>query len=263
MKFFHSPLKSFVMATLLFAIVGTASAKQTGLDQIKRAGTLTVGVKDDVPGFGYLNPQTKEYEGLEIDIAKAIAKKIFGTESKVTFVPVNAKNRGPFLNQDRVDLVIATFTVTEERKQNYDFSDVYYTDSVGIMVKKSSGITSFRNLENKKIGVTQGSMTTQTIKTAAIKEGVFVNCVNYPSNQTLKDALDHNEIDAFCIDASILHGYVDDSVTILPEHYDEMMYAVAIKKDNATVTKVVNEVIRDLVKSGELDKILAKYGLKF
>lgn len=242
--------------------VCAASAKPNGIDRIKHASTLTVGVKDDVPGFGYLNPATKEYEGIEIDIARAIAKHILGSEAKVTFVPVNAKNRSAFLNQDRVDVVIATFTVTDERKQNYDFSDIYYTDSVGLMVKKASGITSFKELENKKVGVTQGSMTTTTIKNAAIKEGVFLNVVTYPSNQTLKDALDHGEIDAFCIDASILHGYLDDSVTILPEHYDEMMYAVAIKKDNTAVTKQVNEVIKNLIKTGELDKILAKYGLK-
>ena len=185
------------------------------------------------------------------------------SESKVNFVTVTAKNRSAFINQDKVDIVIATFTVTEERKQGYDFSDIYYTDSVGIMVKKSSGITSFKNLENKKVGVTQGSMTTSTIKNAAIKEGVFLNCVTYPSNQTLKDALSHGEIDAFCIDNSILHGYIDDSLLILPEHYDEMMYAVAIKKDNSAVTKQVNEVIRTLIKTGELDKLLTKHRLKF
>ncbi|MBQ9206574.1 MAG: transporter substrate-binding domain-containing protein [Treponema sp.] len=256
-------LKTLFFTALMALTITSACAKPNGIDRIKRAGTLTVGVKDDVPGFGYQNPTTKEFEGIEIDIARAVAKQILGSESKITFVPVNAKNRSAFLNQDRVDFVIATFTVTEERKQNYDFSDVYYTDSVGLMVKKSSGITSFKNLENKKVGVTQGSMTTTTIKNAAIKEGVFLNVVTFPSNQTLKDALDHGEIDAFAIDTSILHGYLDDSVTILPEHYDEMMYAVAIKKDNSAVTKVVNDVIRNLVKTGEMDKILAKYGLKF
>jgi len=253
-----------ILATIVFStLIGTASAKPNGIDRIKHAGTLTVGVKEDVPGFGYLNPKTKEFEGLEVDIAKAIAMQILGSESKVTFVPVNAKNRSAFLNQDRVDIVVATFTVTEERKQNYDFSDVYYTDSVGLMVKKDSGITSFKNLENKKVGVTQGSMTTTTIKNAAIKEGVFLNCITYPSNQTLKDALEHGEIDAFAIDTSILHGYTDETVTILPERFDEMMYAVAIKKDNSAVTKQVNEVIRNLVKSGDLDKLIAKHGLKF
>ena len=256
-------LKTIFFAALFILTAGILSAKPNGVDKIKKAGFLTVGVKEDVPGFGFLNPNTKQYEGLEIDIAKAVAKQILGSEDKINFVTVTAKNRSAFINQDKVDIVIATFTVTEERKQSYDFSDIYYTDSVGIMVKKSSGITSFKNLENKKVGVTQGSMTTSSIKNAAIKEGVFLNCITYPSNQTLKDALDHGEIDAFCIDNSILHGYVDDSVLILPEHYDEMMYAVAIKKDNSAVTKQVNEVIRNLIKSGELDKLLVKHGLKF
>ncbi|MBQ6780870.1 MAG: transporter substrate-binding domain-containing protein [Treponema sp.] len=254
-------LKALAIAAILLTNTTACFAKPNGLDQIKKTGSLTVGVKDDVPGFGYMNPATRQFEGLEIDLAKAIAKKIFGNADKVKFVAVNAKNRGPFLNQDRVDMIIATFTVTDERRQNYDFSDIYYTDSVGIMVKKASGITNFKDLENKKVGVTQGSMTATTMKNAMIKESVFANVVNYPSNQTLKDALDHGEIDAFCIDKAILHGYLDSSVTILPERYDEMKYGVAIKKDNTAVTKVVNEVIRDMVKSGELDKLLAKHGL--
>ena len=254
-------LKALAIAAILLVNTTACFAKPNGLDKIKKSGILTVGVKDDVPGFGYLNPGTKQFEGLEIDIAKAIAKKFFGNADKVKFVTVNAKNRGPFLNQDRVDMVIATFTVTDERQQSYDFSDVYYTDSVGIMVKKASGITNFKDLENKKIGVTQGSMTSTAMKNAAIKESVFINVVNYPSNQTLKDALDKGDIDAFCIDKAILHGYIDSSVTILPERYDEMKYAVAIKKDNTAVTKAVNEVIRAMVTSGELDTLLEKNGL--
>ena len=256
-------VKFFFVSIALVLVAQGTFAKPNGVDRIKKAGTLTVGVKDDVPGLGVKNPTTKEYEGLEIDIARAIAKQILGNESKINFVSVNAKNRSAFLNQDRVDLVIATFTVTDERKQLYDFSDVYYTDSVGLMVKKSSGITSFKNLENKKIGVTQGSMTTATIKNAAVKEGVFLNVVTYPSNKTLKNALDHGEIDAFCIDTSILRGFIDDSVMILPEHFGEMMYAVAIKKDNAALTKQVNDVIRNMIKTGELDRLLKKHNLKF
>lgn len=256
-------LKVLFVAIAMAVTVGTASAKPNALDQIKRNGALAVGVKNDVPGFGYMNPATKQYEGLEIDIAKAIAKKIFGNENKIKFVPVTAKNRGAFLNQDRVDMVIATFTVTDERRQNFDFSDIYYTDSVGVMVKKSSGITSFKNLENKKIGITQGSMTATTMKNAAIREGVFLNIVNYPSNATLRDALDNGEIDAISIDKSILHGYIDSTVTILPEHFDEMMYGIAIKKDNTAVTKLANEVLRDMIKSGHLEKLLIKHKLFF
>lgn len=254
-------LQALFLVVLFAALATTAFAKPDGLSKVKNSGMLTVGVKDDVPGFGYMNPTTKQYEGLEIDIAKAIAKKLFGNETKVKFVPVTAKNRSAFLNQDRIDMVIATFTVTEDRKRSFDFSDVYYTDSVGIMVKKESGITAFKELDKKTVGITQGSMTETTLKNAAAKEGISLNIVPYPTNQTLKDALNNGEINAFCIDKAILHGYLDSSVTILPERYDDMMYAVAIKKDNTAVTKFVNDIIKNLIKSGELDTLLEKNGL--
>ena len=256
---------TYLLAVLLAAVsAGNGfAAKQNGLDLIKKSGVLRVGVKGDIPRFSYLNPETNQYEGLEIDIAKEVAKKIFGSDSRIEFVQVNAKTRGPFLKNDKVDMVIATFTVTEERKNEYDFSDVYYTDAVGIMVKKASGITSFRDLENKTVGVSQGSITKTTIKNAAIREGILVKTQDYASYPLLKAALDSGEIDAFSVDQAILLGYMDDSVTILPEHYDEQMYAVAIRKDNTPVTKLVNEVIRDLVKSGGLDSLLKKNGLKF
>ena len=254
----------FLIATLLtVSVAGTVfAAKPTGVNRIKKEGVLRVGVKDDVPKFGFLNPQTKEYEGLEIDIAKIIAKKIFGTDKNIEFVPINAKNRGPFLKKDKVDIVIATFTVTDERKNEFDFSDIYYTDSVGIMVKKASGITSVKDLEQKTVGVAQSALTKTAVKNEAIKEGVFLNTLEFPSYPSLKEALDSGEIDAFSVDQAILLGYVDDSVTILPERFAEQPYGIAIKKDNTTVTKLVNEVIHELVQSGELDNLLIKNGLK-
>ncbi|MDR1970466.1 MAG: transporter substrate-binding domain-containing protein, partial [Treponema sp.] len=119
-------------ALILLAAAGTVfaggkkdeapAAPSTGnadLDRIVRAGLLKVGVKSDVPGFGLLNPDTGKYEGLEIDMAKLIAKEIFGDENRVAFTPVTAKTRGPLLDNGDIDFVIATFTVTEERKLTY------------------------------------------------------------------------------------------------------------------------------------------------
>lgn len=253
-----------LVATVALAAFATVSAvaKPSELDVIKKTGTLRVGIKGDIPHFSYLNPETKQYEGFEIDLAKEVSKKIFGSPDRIEFTPVTAKNRGPFLKNDKIDIVIATFTVTDERKNEYEFSDIYYTDAVGIMVKKTSGITSFKGLENKTVGVSQGSLTKTTIKNAAIKEGILVKTQDYASYPQLKAALDSDEIDAFSVDQAILLGYVDDSTIILPERYDEQQYAVAMKKDNASVKKVVNEVIRELIKSGKLDKLLKKNGLK-
>ena len=68
-------IKTFLALAFLTTSLGLLWAKQNGIDKIKHAGVLTVGVKEDVPGFGFLNPKTKAYEGLEIDIAKAIANR--------------------------------------------------------------------------------------------------------------------------------------------------------------------------------------------
>jgi putative glutamine transport system substrate-binding protein len=251
-------LKMVSAAFLMTAVIFSAQAKPNEVDRIVKSGKIIVGVKDDVPKFGMFNKETNQYEGLEIDIAKAIAKKILGNDQHIEFVPVNAKNRGPFLKSDKIDIVLATFTLTEERKNYYEFSDVYYTDPVGIMVKKSSGITTFKDLEGKKIGVAQSSITSTVLKKAAIQESTFIVPVPYASYPILKTALDDGEVDAISVDRSILLGYIDENLVILPQLYEEQHYAAAIKKGNTKLLKIVNEVIRDLVKSGELDKLLEK-----
>ncbi|MDI3269329.1 MAG: transporter substrate-binding domain-containing protein, partial [Bacillota bacterium] len=125
-----------------FSLVAMAGCGSQGsaLDNIKKRGKLVVGVKADVVGFGYKNPDTNQFEGLEIDIAKAIAKKILGDENAIEFVPVTAKTRTGLLNNGEIDLVAATFTVTEERKKEVDFSPIYYEDGIQLLVMKDSGI---------------------------------------------------------------------------------------------------------------------------
>ena len=94
----------------------TDASGQVTAETIKEAGVLKVGVKEDVPNFGLRNTETNEIEGFEIDIAKKIAEEILGDAEAIELVPVTAKTRGPLLDNGEVDMVIATFTVTEERK---------------------------------------------------------------------------------------------------------------------------------------------------
>ena len=110
--------------------------KQKKYKAIKDRDVLKVGVKVDVPKFGYKNAETGKIEGFEIDLAKQVAKKILGDENKVEFQGVTAKTRGPLLDNGEVDMDVATFTITEERKKSYNFSDPYLKDGVGLLVKK-------------------------------------------------------------------------------------------------------------------------------
>jgi len=246
---------------LAAGLVFAGGKKDDPMAAIKKAGVLKVGVKEDVPHFGYLNPATNQHEGLEIDLAKAVAKKIFGDENKIAFTGVTAKTRGPLLDTGELDLVLATFTVTDERRKSYDFSDIYYTDAVMVMVKKDTGYKTFKDLAGKTIGVAQSATTKKSLQEGATQQGVEVKFAEFPTYPNIKTALDSGRIDAFSVDRAILLGYMDDSVMLLPDRFAEQPYGAAVKKGNTALLAVVNAVIGDMQKSGELAKLLAKNGL--
>lgn len=239
----------------------SSAAATPTLDKIKAAGVLKVGVKVDVPNFGLKNTSTGETEGFEIDLAKAIAKDLLGDENKVETQAVTAKTRGPLLDNGEVDLVIATFTITDERKKVYNFSDPYYSDAVKMMVKKDSGIKSLKDLEGKTIGVAQSSTSMTAIQDAAKAAGVNVKFDEYATYPEIKAALDSGRVQCFAVDGSILSGYVDDSTVILDEKYAPQEYGVASKLDNKDLAEYVNGVIGQLKSSGELEKMTAKWKL--
>jgi len=257
----------FIVAALL--ITGCGSDKQTqssggasDINAIKERGVLKVGVKVDVPKFGFKDPQTGKIDGLEIDIARAVAKKILGDPDKIDLQGVTAKTRGPLLDNGEIDLVIATFTITEDRKQSYNFSDPYFTDGVSMMVKKASGIQSINDLNGKKIGVAQSATSRKSLQEAADKAGVRVQFMEFGTYPEIKTALDAGRVDVFSVDSSILTGYLDDSTVILNDRFALQQYGVASKKDNVALAKAVDEAIAEMKKNGELDKLIQKWGIK-
>ena len=102
---------------------------------IKDRGVLRVGVKNAVPGFGLQDALTGEYTGMEIDLAAKIAEEL-GVD--VEYTTVTAATRGELLDSGDIDCVLATFTITEERKKTWDFTTPYYTDAVTVLVEDAS-----------------------------------------------------------------------------------------------------------------------------
>ena len=229
---------------------------------IKDRGVLKVGVKVDVPKFGYKDPKTGKIDGFEIDLARALAKKILGDETKIDVQAVTAKTRGPLLDNGDIDTVMATFTITEERKKSYNFSDPYFTDGIALMVKKTSGAKSLKDLNGKKIGVAQSSTSRKALQDEADKQGVKVTFLEFGTYPEVKAALDSGRVDCFSVDAAILFGYLEDSVTILPDRFSPQQYGAASKKSNEALAEFLNDTLNDMKKSGEIEKLLQKWGLK-
>ncbi len=252
---------ALLSSSILFAAGSQEKAAANEKERIKARGVLNVGVKVDVPGFGYKDISTGANEGFEIDLARKIAGAILGDESKVAFTPVMAKTRGPLLDTGELDVVIATFTVTDERRLSYEFSTIYYTDAVSLLVKKAGGYKSLKDLAGKTIGVAQSATTKSILEAEGKSLGVSFKFLEYASYPELKVALDSGRIDAFSVDRAILMGYVEDTTEILADKYAPQQYGVAMKKGNTALLDVVNTTIADLDKSGELLRMKAVWGL--
>lgn len=243
---------------------GSSSDATSKLQTIKDRGKLAAGVKADVLGYGYLNTETNEYEGLEIDLCYQVAAAVLGVsydEAKeqklVEFTTVTPKTRGPLIDNDTLDIVCATYTITDERLEDWDFSDPYRTDHVGIMIMKSSGMSSMADLDGKIIGVSQGSTTKDAILTMLEDEGIdatpeFKEYADYPS---INSALESGNIDAFAMDRSTLNTYMNDQKELLqPEiEFGEQNYGIATKK-GSDLSEVVNETVNELLDNGWLDE---------
>ena len=236
----------------------TAASGDVSADvqKIVDRGVLKVGCKSDVPNFSLQNTATGEYEGFEDDLAYNIAGEIFGCtpeEAKdkklVEFQGVTAKTRGPLLENGEIDLVIATFTITDERKETYNFSTPYYTDAVGLLVNNDSGIESIEDLDGKIIGVAQSSTT---------KDG-FKEFDGYPA---LAQALATKQIDCFSVDRAILSGYVNDSNHILDDRFSEQEYGVASAKENTGLAELVDEKVTSMISDGSMKALQEQWNLQ-
>lgn len=234
------------------------------IQEIIDRGYLRVGCKTDVPGFGYYNRETGTYEGLEIDLAYYVAAKIFGldyTEAKehdiVRFTAVTVKDRFDVLEAGTVDCLIATVTITDEREEKYVFSDPYHVDSVGLMVLSEPGdersisskaITSIMQLDGKIIGIPRNATTREAFIRYTEANDISVNpiFVEYNTYNALYDALKNEKIDAFAVDRSILEGYRDSSMTILPDRFARQPYGVCVPEEKKDLIDVANVVLEEL-----------------
>ena len=265
---------AFVLAFGAIGLVGCGGADEpaaptepaagdlpAGVQAIKDAGKLRVGVKADVPNFGLQDAATGEFEGMEIDLAYAIAESIGLTADDVEFEAVTAKTRGPLLDNGQLDLVIATFTIKPERLEQWNFTEPYYQDEVGLLVKKASGISGLAGLDGKTIGVAQGATTRDAVQVEADAAGIKVKFLEFATYPEINAALESGRVDAFSVDKSILSGYVTDDSVILPDGFSPQDYGIASKLGSDELRDYINELFTEMESNGDMAALIEKWGL--
>lgn len=266
---------ALVLAPLAGCSAGSSSGSSTAsgskLASVRSRGRLNAGVKKDVPGYGYFDPASGTYQGMEVDLCYQVAAAIFGVDYEtarandlVSFTDVTPKTRGPLIDNDQLDIVCATYTITDARKQSWDFSTPYRTDYVGLMVKKRAQMTKISELDGKIVGVSQGA-TTQSLVEQMLQDNAidatpeFLAFSGYP---LIKSSLDAGNIDCFAMDRSTLSGYMNDTVELLEPDvkFGEQSYGIATKKDS-DLSATVDQAVQDCDASGWLADEIDAWGL--
>lgn len=227
----------------------------SAVEAIKERGVLRYGTEDSAIGFGYLNPETNEYEGLEADLARLIAEEL-GVDVEFTAVVTNT--RGPLIDSGDVDMVAATFTITEERKQSYDFTEPYYVDAQSVIVNKDSGLKTIDDFDGKKIAMSAGGTEKDSISAITDADIEFVEFADFSE---AKLALTAGTVDGFAADSSILQSYVDDDTEFIETKFSPQPYGIATKK-GSDLSAYVNDLVTKWVEDGTIDGLIEKNGIQ-
>jgi glutamate transport system substrate-binding protein len=229
---------------------GASFAEGTTMARLKEAGTVTVGTKFDQPLFGLKNLEGNP-EGFDVEIAKLIAGEMGIAADKVKFVEAVSANREPFIQQDKVDYVVATYTINDKRKQVVDFAGPYYEAGQDIMVAKGNpeGIGGPDDLAGKKVCSVTGSTPAENIRTnypdADLTEfDVYSKCA---------EALKNGQVQAVTTDNVILLGLIsqdEESFELVGEPFTKEPYGIGLKKGDTEFRNFINDTLQKAYDDG-------------
>ena len=248
---------------------GEGSDKGSKLAAIKSRGHLNAGVKKDVPGYGYYDTAKGRFEGMEVDLCYQIAAAVFGVSYKkararelVEFTDVTPKTRGPLIDNGQLDVVAATYTITDERKKSWDFSTPYRTDYVGLMVKKRSGFTSIEDLDGKVCANSPSSTAGQIAQSygATTADADLTGAM---------DMLNTKRVDGHINNVAAVDEYmksrpdVNVKIAAIYEPAADQKYmvesAAMFRKDDQALCDKVSEIIGEMIKDKTLYNLTVKY----
>jgi glutamate transport system substrate-binding protein len=224
------------------------------LGKLQESGEITIGVKYDVPPFGFKNPQTDEIEGFDVDMGRFIAEEL-GVEPK--FIEAISDNRIPFLERGTADLILSTMTINAERDTEIDFSEPYYIAEGRILVPKGSDIKGLEDLAGKSVCTALGSTYEETIREDAPDADLKL----VDTYSECLELLQNGAIDAISTDDVILTGMIiqDDSLQMVGDRLTTEPYGVGIKDGDKQLKDFVDGVLTNVEQDGRWEDTYQKW----
>lgn len=224
-----------------------AAATGNTLETIRSRGTLRCAGNQSVPGFGYINPDTNEFEGFDIDFCKVFAVAALGDANAVEVRPTTANERFPVLQSGEVDVLSrnTTWTISRDTSLGLDFAPVTFYDGQGMMVRADSGIDSLEGLEGGTICVQSGTTTEKNLADVYRAMGVEFTPVVFDDADATREAYDQGQCDGFTTDKS---GLVSQQILLADPAAHIILDATMSKEPLAPAVRHGDDNWFDIVK---------------
>ena len=253
------------LAASLFPLGAAAQAVDT-LAKIKASGTITMGVRDSSGALSYTLGDGK-YTGFHVEVCNRVianVEKAVGRKLEVKYQPVTSQNRIPLVQNGTVDIECGSTTNNATRQKDVAFAVTTYVEEVRIAVKANSGITSIAQLKDKSVATTTGTTSVQTLRKNERATGVNFEEVFGKDHADSFLLLESGRADAFVMDGQILAGNIAKSKApadykIVGEILSVEPIAIMLRKDDPAFKKLADDTLKDLMKSGEIQKIYEKW----
>ncbi|TDD20651.1 glutamate ABC transporter substrate-binding protein [Nonomuraea diastatica] len=257
-------LSAAALAAGLTACGGGEQTYATVLEKVQGANTIVVGTKWDQPSLGL--KMGAEPEGFDVDVAKALVKELAGgKEVEIEWKESASSNREPFLQNGTVDMVVATYSITEERKGKVTFGGPYVIAHQDVMVRKDdASINSPQDLKGKKICKAAGSNSYKRITDPPPDgeldiDATTVDAANYSE---CVQKLTGSNLDAVTTDDLILAGFAKQAggnFKVLGQGFTDEKYGVGLKKGDTKTCEAVNTAVKKLWDNGTMKQLLDKW----
>ena len=247
-----------VVAALALAVTACGGKSQQAaagsdslVDRAKTANKLTVGIKFDQPGLGLKTADG--YTGFDVDVAKYIAKKLGVDEKNIVFKQAPSAQREDLIAQGDVDLVIATYTINDKRKQKVSFAGPYFVAGQDLLVKAdNTDITGPETLNGKKLCSVTGSTSAQKVKDKFAKT---VQLQEYDTYSKCVEALNAKVVDALTTDNTILAGYASQpaykgKLKLVGKTFSEEKYGIGLKKGDTALCTKITDALKKMISDG-------------
>ena len=246
-------------ATLALTLAACGSSDSGGSGGSTGAGggtKLKIGIKFDQPGMGL--KKGTEYTGMDVDVAKYIAKELGAAEGDITWVQAPSAQRETLIQTGQVDMILATYSITDARKEKVSFAGPYFIAGQDLLIRADdASITGPDSLDGKKLCSVKGSTSAQKVKDkypgVQLQEfGTYSECL---------PALATGGVDALTTDDTILAGYAAQpefkgKFKVVGQPFSEENYGVGIKKGDTAKCTQINDAIKKMVSDGSWQKAI-------